>query len=168
MERTFTMATPNVISLDTPRKPARKPAKPVSEPRPSSTRRRLAAASATAIGLVAIGATALSLSDLAESIQAVAHCSTWKAFAFASALDANFIATESFSLFATAAVVRETTRVTTATKIITLALSAVANSWAMAHTADGWVAQAACVVAGCAVPGLIALATMTLGKAVRA
>jgi len=38
----------------------------------------------------------------------------------------------------------------------------------MAHTADGWIAQAACIVAGCAVPGLIALATMTLGKAVRA
>jgi hypothetical protein len=46
-------------------------------------------------------------------------------------------------------------------------LSAVANSWAMAHTADGAIAQAACVVAGCAVPGLISLATVTIGKAVR-
>jgi hypothetical protein len=142
--------------------------RPAPAPRPSSTRQRLAVASAAMIGAVAVGATALSLSDLAESIQAVAHCSTWKAFAFATALDLNFVATESFSLFASAAVARATGRATTATKVITLALSAVANSWAMAHDADGTIMQAACVVAGCAVPGLIALATYTLGKAVRA
>jgi hypothetical protein len=161
------MTTTNIVSLPKPRKPTPK-AKTAAEPRPSSTRRRLAVGSAAMVGMVAVGATALSLADLAESIQAVAHCTTWKSYAFAAALDANFIATESFSLFATAAVMRATGRATTATKIITLVLSAVANSWAMAHTADGWIAQAACIVAGCAVPGLIALATMTLGKAVRA
>jgi hypothetical protein len=131
-------------------------------------RQRLAVASAATIGLVAIGATALSLSDLAESIQAVAHCPTWKSYAFALALDGNFIATEAFSLFAAAPVARATARATAVTKITTLALSAVANSWAMAHDADGAIMQAACVIAGCAVPGLIALATYTLGRAVRA
>jgi hypothetical protein len=42
----------------------------------------------------------------------VAHVATWKAYALATALDANFIATEAFSLFATAAVVRETYKAT--------------------------------------------------------
>jgi hypothetical protein len=46
--------------------------------------------------------------DLADSIQAVALVDTWKACALAAALDANFIATESFSLFASAAVIRGT------------------------------------------------------------
>jgi hypothetical protein len=65
---------------------------------------RLAVISAVAIGGVAIAATALSLSDLAESIGGVAHVATWKAYALAVALDANFIATEAFSLFASAVV----------------------------------------------------------------
>src|SRR5215471_13632380 len=140
------MATPNVITLG---KPGKQPRKAAKAPRPQhgSLRSRLALASASAIGMVAVGATALSLSDLAESIQAVAHCTTWKAFAFATALDANFIATEAFSLFASAAVARATSKTTAATKVITLALSAVANSWAMAHTADGAIMQAACVIA---------------------
>jgi hypothetical protein len=108
------------------------------------------------------------LTDLADSIGDVAHVATWKAYALATALDLNFIATEAFSLFATAAVARATHRATTATKAITLLMSGVANSWAMAHGADGAIMQAACVVAGCSVPALIALATYTLGKAVRA
>jgi hypothetical protein len=165
------MDTANVLTLNTqvkaPHKSRKAKVQAQTEPRPSSTRRRLAAASATAIGLVAVGATALSLADLAESIQAVAHCAIWKAWAFGAALDCNFIATEAFSLFCSAAVARETHKATMATKITTLLLSAVANSWAMAHTADGWIMQAACVAAGCAGPGLIALATMTLGRAVR-
>jgi hypothetical protein len=45
-------------------------------------------------------------------------------------------------------------------------MSAVANSWAMAHTADDAVMAGACVVAGVAIPALIALGTFTLGKAV--
>jgi hypothetical protein len=137
-------------------------------PRPASVRQRLAQASAAAIGGVAVAATALSLSDLADSIEEVAHVSTWKAYALAAALDANFIATESFSLFATLAVSKATHRATTATKIITLLMSAVANAYAMAHTAEGIIMQGACVVAGFAIPGLVALATYTLGKAVRA
>jgi hypothetical protein len=44
-------------------------------------------------------------------------------------------------------------------------MSAVANSYAMAHTVDGPVMQAACGTAGFAVPTLIAVATYTLGKA---
>jgi hypothetical protein len=98
----------------------------------------------------------------------VAHVAGWKAYALAIALDANFISTEAFSLFATAAVSKATCRATTATKVITLAMSAVANSWAMAHTADNVVMAGACVVAGIAIPALIALATFTLGKTVRA
>jgi len=165
------MDTNNIVKLDQQVNTARKHrrTRPVAEraPRTSGARAKLAVASAAGIGVVAIGATALSLSDLAESIQAVAHCTTWKAFAFATALDANFIATEAFSLFASAAVARATSKTTAATKVITLALSAVANSRAMAHTADGAIMQAACVIAGCSVPGLIALATVTLGRAVR-
>jgi hypothetical protein len=162
------MATPNVINLNAPRKPTRKVAKAAAEPRPSSTRRRLATTSATAIGMVAIAATALSLSDLAESIQEVAHVTTWKAYALATALDANFIATESFSLFATMAVSKVTHRATTATKVITLGMSGIANAYAMAHTAEGMILQGACIAAGFAIPALVALATYTLGKAVRA
>lgn len=161
------MTQTNIVALPAPKRSRKTAAKVQAEPRPSSTRRRLALASAASIGVVAVGATALSLADLAESIQAVAHCATWKSYAFAAALDANFIATEAFSLFASAAVVRETKTATSATKITTLVLSAVANSWAMAHTAEGSIAQIACVIAGCAVPGLIALATITLGKAMR-
>ena len=131
-------------------------------------RERLAITSGGAIGAIAVAATALSLSDLAESVQAVTHCATWKAYALAIALDANFIATEAFSLFATAAVARATARATAATKVITLVMSAVANSYAMAHTVDGLVLQAACIIAGCSVPALIVLATFTLGKAARA
>jgi len=95
--------------------------------------------------------TALSLSDLADSITEVAHVAGWKAYALATALDANFIATESFSLFATAAVSRATHRATTATKVITLAMSGIANAYAMAHTADGMILQGACIAAGFAI-----------------
>jgi hypothetical protein len=162
------MANLNVVPLQTPRKHRAKAPRTVAEPRPSSTRRRLATASASAIGLVAVAATALSLSDLADSIMEVAHVTTWKAYALATALDANFISTEAFSLFATAAVSKATHRATTATKVITLAMSGIANAYAMAHTADGTIMQSACIVAGFAIPGLVALATFTLGKAVRA
>jgi len=151
------MATSQVIQLKTEKKPAKSKAPKAA--RNPSMRERLAIGSAVAIGGVAIAATALSLSDLADSIQDVAHVTAWKADALAVALDANFIATESFSLFATAAVARATA----ATKIITLVMSAVANSWAMAHTADDTILAGACIVAGCAIPGLIALATFTLG-----
>src|SRR5215831_7599531 len=157
------MADLNVITLPKTGKP-RKAAK-APRPHHSSARSRLAAASATAIGGVAIAATALSLSDLADSIQEVAHVATWKAYALATALDANFISTEAFSLFATAAVGKATHRATTATKVITLAMSGIANTYAMAHTAEGMIMQGACVVAGFAIPGLVALATYTLGKA---
>ncbi len=149
-------------------KSAPKSRKAAAVARQSSTRQRLALTSASAIGMVAVCATALSLSDLAESIQDVAHVTTWKAYALATALDANFIATESFSLFATMAVSKVTHRATTATKVITLAMSGIANAYAMAHTANGMVLQGACIAAGFAIPALVALATYTLGKAVRA
>jgi hypothetical protein len=160
------MATTNVLKLNTTAKPAK--AKAPKAVRKPSLRERLAVGSAIAIGGVAIAATALSLSDLADSIQDVAHVATWKAYALATALDANFIATEAFSLFATAAVGRATNRATSTTKVITLAMSGVANAYAMAHTADNMVMQGACIVAGFAIPALVALATYTLGKAVRA
>jgi hypothetical protein len=71
------MDTATVLKLDTPVKTRKvRKAKPVRAPRTSSARSKLAIASAAGIGVVAIGATALSLSDLAESIQAVAHCET--------------------------------------------------------------------------------------------
>lgn len=158
-------------------KPVAKPSKSKAAKKPnteaaavvrqSSTRRRLAIMSATAIGLVAIGATALSLSDLADSIQDVAHVAPWKAYALATALDLNFVSTEAFSLFATAAVAKATHRATLATKLITLSMSGIANAFAMAHGAETQILQAACIAAGFAVPSLIALATYTLGKAVR-
>ena len=156
------MANSNIVRLDNTRKLTRK-----TITRKPSLRERLAIGSATAIGGVAVAATALSLSDLADSITEVAHVAGWKAYALATALDANFIATESFSLFATAAVSRATHRATTATKVITLAMSGIANAYAMAHTADGMILQGACIAAGFAIPLLIALATYTLGKAVR-
>jgi hypothetical protein len=159
------MANSNIVRIAATAKTTRKATVRTRKP---SLRDRLALGSATAIGGVAIAATALSLSDLADSIQEVAHVAGWKAYALATALDANFISTEAFSLFATAAVGRATQRATTATKVITLAMSGIANAYAMAHTADGLVLQIACVVAGFAVPALIALATYTLGKAVRA
>jgi chloramphenicol 3-O-phosphotransferase len=153
----------------TPSKAGRPARQATPNPRRSrSLRERLAIASGGAIGAIAVGATALSLSDLAESVQAVAHCAPWKAYAMAITLDANFVATEAFSLFASAAVARDTARATATTKVITLVMSAVANSYAMAHTADGLIMQGACIIAGCSVPALIALATYTLGKAARA
>jgi hypothetical protein len=155
-----------VVQLKTPKTVNTRKAAPAA--RPSSARQRLALTSASAIGMVAVCATALSLSDLAESIQDVAHVTTWKAYALATALDANFIATESFSLFATMAVSKVTHRATTATKVITLGMSGIANAYAMAHTADGMILQGACIAAGFAIPALVALATYTLGKAVRA
>jgi hypothetical protein len=48
------------------------------------------------------------------------------------------------------------------------AMSAVANAHAMSHAVDNPVMKGACIVAGCAIPGLVASATFTLGKAVRA
>src|SRR5215468_4428222 len=113
------MAIPNVITLP---KTGKQPRKAAKAPRPhhSSTRQRLALASASEIGLVAVGATILSLSDLAESIEQVAHVATWKGYALATALDMNFVATEAFSLFTSAGVSRETWRATTATKVVTL------------------------------------------------
>jgi hypothetical protein len=82
-------------------------------------------------------------------------------------LDCNFVATESFSLFSSAAISRETWKATTTTKVLTLAMSGVANAYALASQAEGLVMQAACVAAGFAVPALIALSTFTLGKAMR-
>jgi hypothetical protein len=133
----------------------------------TSLRERLALVSAASIGGVAIAATALSLTDLADTIQDAAHIAEWKAGALALTLDANFIATEAFSLFATAPVAEATHRATTATKVITLTMSGIANAYAMAHGADGPIMQGACIAAGFAIPTLIALATYTLGKAVR-
>jgi hypothetical protein len=129
------MASATVTALPTSRQ-SRKVA-PVKARKPS-LRDRLTVVSGAAIGAIAIAATTLLLSDLAESIEQVAHVAAWKSYALGIALDANFIAVESFSLFATAAVARSTARATIATKVITLSMSAVANSWAMAHSADGW------------------------------
>ena len=120
-----------------------------------------------AIGAVAVIATALSLSDLAESIVQVANIASWKGYALAATIDANFISTEAFSLFCTAAIARETRWAVTSTKVVTLAMSGIANAYAMAHQAAGLIMQAACVAAGFAVPALVAMATSTLGKAVR-
>jgi hypothetical protein len=150
------MATATITAL--PGAKATTKAKTTKAPKASrkpSLRERLAVMSAGAIGGVAVGATALSLSDLADTVQDVAHCATWKAWAMAAALDANFIATESFSLFATAAVAKATHRATTATKVITLAMSAAANSYSMAHTADNVVMAAAGVAFGVAIPALL-------------
>jgi hypothetical protein len=162
----FIMAVSNVLPLKTTTKSPRQVRKPVTVRKPS-LRERLAIGSAGVIGSVAIYATALSLTDLAESIQEVAHIAAWKSYALAIAIDLNFVGTESFSLFATAAVARATWRATAATKIMTLTMSGVANAFAMAHTADGWIMQGACIVAGFSIPALVALATYTLGKAVR-
>jgi hypothetical protein len=87
-------------------------AKPANTPRvhKPSLRDRLAIGSVTSIGALAIGATTLSLSDLADSIGEVAHVALWKSYALAVALDMNFMATESSSLFATAAVAVPRTR----------------------------------------------------------
>jgi hypothetical protein len=137
-----------------------------SEPNP--VREKLYVAAGAAIGLIACAATALSLSDLADAVQTVAHTPDWKSYALAIALDANFIATEAFSLFASETVAKATRNATTCTKIVTLVMSAVANSYAMAHTADGALMQGACIAAGCAIPALIAMATFTLGRAARA
>jgi hypothetical protein len=104
--------------------------------------------SATSIGAVAIGATALSLSDLADSIEEIAPVTTWKAYALAMAMDANFIATESFSLFASAAVARATHKATATTKVVTPAMSGIANEYALASYAEGQLTQS--VVAGSA------------------
>jgi hypothetical protein len=83
--------------------------------------------------VIAVAATALSRSDLAKSVETV---------------DANFIAAEASSLFAAAAVERVTARVMFASKVITLVMSTVAHSRAMAHMAEDWVMPAACVFAG--------------------
>lgn len=154
-------------AVKAPRKHRRTKAVVERAPRQSTTRQRLTIAAATWIGLVAIAATALSLSDLADSIETVAQVATWKAFSLAAAIDANFIGTEMFSLFASAAVVRETHRATMATKVLTLGMSGVANAYAMASHQTNPYLQAACIFAGFSIPGLIALATYTLGKAVR-
>ena len=74
---------------------------------------------------------------------------------------------EAFSLFASAAVAKSTRFATLATRIITLGMSGVANAWAMSHTVDGVAMQVACVLAGAAVPCLIALSSITLARAVR-
>jgi hypothetical protein len=133
----------------------------------TSLRDRLALVSAAAIGTVGIAATAVTLTDIADTIREAAHVAEWKAGALALTLDANFIATESFSLFASAAVAEATHKATTATKIITLTMSGIANAYALARGADGQIMQGACILAGFAIPTLIALATYTLGKAVR-
>lgn len=154
-------------TVKSPRKHRR--TKPVVEraPKQTSARQRLTLAAATWIGLVAIAATALSLSDLADSIETVAQVAAWKAFSLAAAIDANFIGTEMFSLFASAAIARETHRATMATKVLTLGMSGVANAYAMASHQTNPYLQAACIFAGFSIPGLIALATFTLGRAVR-
>jgi hypothetical protein len=159
------MTTADVLPLKTNTKP-RKVALP--HPRRASIRERLAIASAASIGGVAIAATALSLTDLAETITAVANISAWKGYALATALDLNFISTEAFSLFCTAAVSRATNRATTSTKVVTLSMSGIANAFALAHSADGLVMQGACIAAGFSIPALVALATFSLGRAVRA
>ena len=165
------MDTATVHTLVTPVKTRKhRRTRPVEAraPRKTSVREWLAIGWGSAIGGVAIYTTILSLSDLAESIQSVAHVASWKAMAFAAALDANFIATEAFSLFASAAVARATGKATMTTKVITLLMSGIANAYAMSsHQDDQWL-KIACVVAGFSLPLLIALSTYTIGKAVRA
>jgi hypothetical protein len=140
----------------------------VKAPKGMSLRQKLALAFAAKIGAVAVGATALSLSDLAETFQDVAHVAVWKSYSLAAALDLNFIATEGFSLFATAAAAKATHRATVTTKVITLTMSAAANAYAMSRHANNEVEAAAGIAFGIAIPALLALATYTLGKVVRA
>jgi hypothetical protein len=140
----------------------------VKAPKGLSLRQKLALAFAAKVGVVAVGATALSLSDLAETFQDVAHVAVWKSYALAAALDLNFISTEGFSLFATAAAARATHKATLATKVITLTMSAAANAYAMSRHANTEVEAAADIAFGIAIPALLALATYTLGKAVGA
>ncbi len=164
------MTAANVTAIRPEAKPARKTAKQAAPraPRKMSTRERLMVGAGVAVGGIAIAATALSLTDLADTVQAVTHCDAWRAWALSVALDANFIFTEAMSLFASAAIIRSAGRAMAATKVITLGMSAVANAYAMSHSADNTVMAVAGVAFGVAIPALIALATYTLGKAVRA
>lgn len=124
-------------------------------------RQRLAAA---AVGTVACGLTALSLSHLAHGIEIATGTPGWGSWAMAGGIDLGFIGLEFAQITATTETLhRAVSRFTRPAIAGTLAGSAAMNAFAFAEHATGWMTLAA-VVMGVAVPGMI-YALMRVGTA---
>jgi hypothetical protein len=92
------MATQNIVRLDTPRKPTRKPTKTARKPLSARMTRRLQLQhwSAALLCVVAAAMTIVSLSHIAGGVEHVTHGAVpeWQAWGVAVGLDVNYIAME--------------------------------------------------------------------------
>jgi hypothetical protein len=115
---------------------------------------------AGAIGTVALTLTGLSLSHLAEGVQALTHGTEWHSWAMAAGIDLGFIGLELGQLVVTTERLRATVaRYANPTIIGTLIASAIMNAYAFGSRADNWEQLVSACALGCAVPALIYVLT---------
>ena len=109
----------------------------------------------TAVGLVAVTLTGLSLCHLAQGIEIVTSAPTFETWAMAIGIDLGFISLEAAQIMATTDKLRKAIgRYTKPAIIGTLAGSAAMNAFAFGAQATGWKIYPA-VILGLAIPALI-------------
>jgi hypothetical protein len=139
--------------LNVVRLPGKRRIRPYVRPARRSQRRQQL--SATAVAVVGVVLTALSLSHLAHGIELVTRAPTWEAWAMAIGIDLGFVALEIAQLCAVNPKVRsEISRWTKPAILGTIVASAGMNSLAFAAQASGWMMYPA-VGLGLAIPALI-------------
>jgi hypothetical protein len=145
------MATQNVVRLAATAKTVRQIRRSARFTR--ALRRQ--AATAIAIGAVAVTLTALSLSHLAAGIEIVTHAATWEAWSMAVGIDLGFVALELSQLAIGDKLRRQVGKYARPAIIGTLIGSAAMNAFAFAAQAGNEWMLAAAVTLGVAIPTMI-------------
>ena len=143
--------TATITKLKTEIRTARK--ERISARMNKAMRRQMLASSA--VGVVSVTLTALSLCHLAQGIEIVTSAATWESWAMATGIDLGFISLEAAQLMATTDKLRKAiSRYTRPAIIGTLTGSAIMNAFAFASQTTGWKVYAA-IALGTAIPALI-------------
>jgi hypothetical protein len=109
----------------------------------------------TAVGIVAVTLTGLSLCHLAQGIEIVTSAATWESWAMAVGIDLGFVSLEAATLMAATDKLRKHISQYTKPAIIgTLVGSALMNAFAFASQTTGW-KLAPAILLGLAIPALI-------------
>jgi hypothetical protein len=147
------MAISNLVQLKTTTK--NKPATTTRRSVCAKRAMRRQAATAAAIGTVAVVLTALSLSHLAHGISLVTGAAGWESWAMAVGIDLGFVALELSLITVGDKLLKTVARYARPAIVGTLIGSAGMNAFAFAAAASGPVTMAAAVVLGIAIPALI-------------
>ncbi len=119
---------------------------------------------ASAVGLVAMVLTGVSLSHLATGIQIVTGCQCWESWATAVSIDLLFVAMEMGTLMSATDKIRQSVACYTGPAVAgTMTISAVLNAFAFGAHAAGWMVYPAAAL-GLVVPALIYVGTKVAAK----